>query len=168
MKPLVDLSIPWLIVTNVILWGFLQFGLAKIMTSFPPRWFHPGRLPYRLGVWEGHGRFWDKWFRVQGWKKRLPSGARMTGGFSLERMFTRDPDRMERIRIETCRAEATHLLALGLISVFFLFNPIWAMPVHVFYGLLSNFPCLIAQRYNRGKLERLLQLRNQTSRPKKS
>jgi hypothetical protein len=61
---------------------------------------------------------------------------------------------------ETWRGELCHWCALGCAPVFFLWNPWWADLIMVGYGLLANLPCILAQRYNRLRLQRLLSRRS--------
>ena len=41
-------------------------------------------------------------------------------------------------------------------EAFFLWNPCWADLVMVAYALAANLPCILAQRYNRSRFQRLL------------
>jgi glycosyl-4,4'-diaponeurosporenoate acyltransferase len=40
--------------------------------------------------------------------------------------------------------------------VFFLWNPWWSDLIIVAYALTANLPCILAQRYNRARFQRLL------------
>ena len=71
-----------------------------------------------------------------------------------------DPDYLRRFIRETWRGELCHWGALGCAPVFFLWNPWWADVIMVSYGLLANLPCILAQRYNRLRLRRLLSRRS--------
>ena len=51
-------------------------------------------------------------------------------------------------------------VALGCAPVFFLWNPWWADLVMVAYALAANLPCILAQRYNRLRFQRLLARRS--------
>ena len=63
---------------------------------------------------------------------------------------------LERFIRETWRGELCHWAALGCTPVFFLWNPLWADLVMVSYALVGNLPCILAQRYNRARFQRLL------------
>ena len=57
---------------------------------------------------------------------------------------------------ETKRAELTHWLTIVPAPVFFLWNPVWAGWVIIAYALIANLPFIITQRYNRGRIESIL------------
>jgi glycosyl-4,4'-diaponeurosporenoate acyltransferase len=40
--------------------------------------------------------------------------------------------------------------------VTFLWNWLWVDPVMVLYAIAANGPCLVTQRYNRARLQRIL------------
>ena len=55
------------------------------------------------------------------------------------------------------RTSLTHWAIAALGPVFFLWNPWWLALALLGYGLLATVPCLLVQRYNRARLEGLLQ-----------
>ena len=153
----IDLPIIWILVLNVAGWPVIQLSLAWSFTRMPLRWFNPG--PAR--VWEQDGRFYERAFGVKRWKDRLPDGARWVGGgFAKGKLSGRDPEYLHRFIRETWRGELCHWVALGCAPVFILWNPWWADLVMVAYGVVANLPCILAQRYNRLRFERLLARRS--------
>ena len=52
-------------------------------------------------------------------------------------------------------AELAHVPILLLGPVFFAFNPWWLALVMVAYAIVANVPCILVQRYNRARLERI-------------
>jgi len=46
--------------------------------------------------------------------------------------------------------------------VFYLWNPPWACVVMTLYGFAANLPCILVQRANRIKIERILRGANTT------
>jgi glycosyl-4,4'-diaponeurosporenoate acyltransferase len=57
---------------------------------------------------------------------------------------------------ESCRAELTHWLAIPPFIVFGLFTPPAALPIMFVYALAVNMPCILAQRYNRPRIQKHL------------
>ncbi|MBN8215681.1 MAG: hypothetical protein J0L75_03525 [Spirochaetes bacterium] len=143
----------WLLVLlNVLGWLFLQLGLAFVAVRLPLKWFRPSAFLFATRRFERGGKLWDRLFSVKAWMGKLPSGAALTGSFNMQNLGRRDGAYFTRFAGETCRAEATHLVALCLVPLFALFNPPWAMIIHVSYAILANGPCLLAQRVNRPRL----------------
>jgi len=54
------------------------------------------------------------------------------------------------------RAEFAHWLTMAGAPVFLLWNECWAELIMIVYALAVNLPCIIAQRYNRSRLRRLI------------
>jgi glycosyl-4,4'-diaponeurosporenoate acyltransferase len=141
------------VVLNVAGWPVIQFGLAWAFTRMPVSWFQPGSG----AAWERGGHFYERWFRIKDWKDRLPDAARwFGGGFAKGSLAARDADYLHRFVRETWRGELCHWCALGFAPVFFLWNPLWADLVMVAYALAANLPCILAQRYNRARFQRVL------------
>jgi glycosyl-4,4'-diaponeurosporenoate acyltransferase len=60
---------------------------------------------------------------------------------------------------ETRRAEYVHWAALGPLAVMPWWNPPWLMVGMAVYAAIANGPCIVVQRYNRGRTEAILQRR---------
>ena len=121
----------------------------------------------RLRPWERGGRTYDRWLHVTTWKDRLPeAGALFRGGFS-KRAARHDRAHLEELLVATRRAERAHWAILALAPTFFLWIPAFAMPwwlatTMFAYGVVANVPCIVVQRYNRGRLARILSPRSRT------
>ena len=150
---LIELPILWVLVLNVAGWPVLQLGLAWAFTRTPVSRFHPPRS----FAWERGGRFYERLFGIKRWKDRLPDAARwFGGGFAKGTLASLDSNYLRRFIVETWRGELCHWIALGFAPVFFLWNPWWADLVMAGYAIAANLPCILAQRYNRLRLRRLL------------
>jgi glycosyl-4,4'-diaponeurosporenoate acyltransferase len=91
--------------------------------------------------------------RVHRWKDALPeAGSFFSGGFSKRALRHRDPEYLRRFLTETCRAELSHWLAVTLGLNFFLRNPWYVGLIMLVYGLATNLPFILVQRYNRLRL----------------
>jgi len=147
----------WTIVVNGAAWGILQPGIAYLCTQIPVSAFSASTWLFRPRTWERDGDIYQRAFRVRRWKGWLPSGgAVFEGGFSMRRIASSDTVYLHRWVRETCRAELTHWVAVLVSALFFLWNrPLVAM-LMVVYALAANLPCIIAQRYNRPRLLRVL------------
>ncbi len=149
----IELPIGWMIALNVVSWPLIQLGLAWIFTRLPVSCF-----TLRRGwSWEVDGRFYENTLRIKRWKDHLPDGsAWFGGGFAKANLTSRDRAYLERFIRETWRGELCHWIAIGFSPLFFLWNPWWADLVMVGYALGANLPCILAQRYNRVRIHRLL------------
>jgi glycosyl-4,4'-diaponeurosporenoate acyltransferase len=155
--PLIDLPLGWAVGLDVLVWAVAGFvaGYLAYRTSVA-RLSRDGVLT-RLRSFEHDGRWYERRLRIKSWKDRLPeAGAFFAGGFSKRSLRASDPDTLERFVAETRRAERTHWWLVALGPVFFLWNPWWLALVMVAYAVVANLPCLLVQRYNRARLQRVL------------
>ena len=156
----IELSIVWIIVLNVAGWLAIQLGLAWLFTRVPATWFNPPASR----AWERGGRFYECIFSVKRWKDRLPDAALwFGGGFAKGTLVSTEPEYLLRFIRETWRGELCHWFALGFAPLFFLWNPWWGGLIVVAYALAANLPCILAQRYNRLRFQRLLARRERGS-----
>jgi glycosyl-4,4'-diaponeurosporenoate acyltransferase len=113
--------------------------------------------PLRLRAFERDGRVYERVLHIKAWKDLLPeAGSLFRGGFSKRRILRHDRAYLERFARETRRAERTHWAILALGPVFYAWNPWWLATAMLAFGVLANVPCLLVQRYNRARLERVL------------
>lgn len=149
---LIELPIAWIIVLNAGGWLAIQMSFAWAFTRMPLRWFEPSSA----FSWERGGRFYETFFHVKAWKDRLPDAARwIGGGFAKGTLAQRDRDYLDRFARETWRGELCHWAAIACAPVFFLWNPWWGDVIIVAYALAANLPCILAQRHNRARFQRL-------------
>ncbi len=150
---LIDLPISIVVILNLIGWPIIQLPLAWLFTEFPLSWF----TAPKTRKWEKNGTIYDHLFSVKKWKDRLPDGASwMSNGFAKGKLESTEPEYLQRFIQETWRGELCHWTAIACAPVFFLWNPLWADIVMVCYALLANLPCILAQRYNRIRLRKIL------------
>jgi glycosyl-4,4'-diaponeurosporenoate acyltransferase len=150
---LIELPIVWIIVLNVAGWLAIQLGFAWVFTKMPVTWFDPGSV----FEWERDGRFCERMFRIKDWKDRLPDAAHwFGGGFAKGTLAATNRDYLQRFVCETWRGELCHWTATACTPVFFLWNPWWGDLLIVAYALAANLPCILAQRYNRARFQRVL------------
>lgn len=139
------------VVVNACTWATLQLGLVLFANRVSA---------LRFGVcaseWERNGRIYRS-LGVHRWKDRLPdAGGWFAGGFSKRNLRNRSLAELDRFARETRRAEWVHWCAIGALPLFKLWNSWPAMLVNAAYAIAANFPCIIVQRYNRGRIAPLL------------
>jgi glycosyl-4,4'-diaponeurosporenoate acyltransferase len=91
------------------------------------------------------------------WKHWIPdAGGALPGGVRKATLVRRDPAALRRLVVETRRAELVHwvLWPAGLLTALWL--PPAGVLVNVAFATMFNLPCLLLQRFNRGRLRRCL------------
>jgi glycosyl-4,4'-diaponeurosporenoate acyltransferase len=127
------------------------------MTQMRLKHFNPQAWGFRKRNWEKEGRVYQKIFCVKKWKGLLPEGAVLFAkGFRKKELKEKNENYFRIFITETCRAECAHWLTMVFSPLFFLWNPFWVGVGMIVYSLMVNLPCIIAQRYNRIRLERVL------------
>jgi glycosyl-4,4'-diaponeurosporenoate acyltransferase len=140
-----------------ILWPVLQVAAALICLKLSDSCFSPFFFFYRSHAWEKNGAIYKTIFKVHRWKKLLPDGgAVMKGGYKKKSMDSFTKNGMNKFLTESCRAEMTHWLAIFPFWVFGFFAPGKVMFFMFLYALGINLPCIIAQRYNRPRIIKLI------------
>lgn len=94
---------------------------------------------------------------IRMWKRWIPdAGGALPGGVPKASLVRRDRASLQRLVLETRRAELVHwaLLPGGLLTALWL--PPAGVLVNVVFALAFNLPCLLLQRYNRARLQRCL------------
>jgi glycosyl-4,4'-diaponeurosporenoate acyltransferase len=156
---LIELPVPVLIAVNIVAWAVFHLGLAALATALPLKLFKRDGWVCRERCFENNGRIYERLFAVRRWKGLLPEGADIIGaGFRKGHLENRDADYLHRFYLETCRSEICHWTVWLCGWFFFLWNPPWAGWVMVVYATFANFPCIIAQRYNRLRLRRVCKI----------
>jgi len=153
---LINMPIGWLIALNVFGWPVIHIVVAAIFTRLPATRFNPHSWLFRPRRWETNSRPYQRIFSVKSWKALLPDGAPWFRGFSKRNLAGRGDVYLARFVRETCRSESAHWVMLLGAGIFFLWNPLWADVVMVGYAIIANLPCILAQRYNRVRLMRVL------------
>lgn len=148
-------SFAFILSANILGWPIIQLSVAAWMLHRPASSFAHDNALTRERQWEQHGRLYRRLFAVERWKHLLPDAAPWLGGVAKKQFLYPAPD-FPRLLAETRRAELAHWIMLAFTPLFFLWNPLWACAVMTAYGLLTNIPCILAQRFNRARLRRAL------------
>jgi glycosyl-4,4'-diaponeurosporenoate acyltransferase len=163
---LIFLSDELTIILCFVVWPVLQVGAALICLNLPNRFYSPDSFFFRAHRFENEGRIYDRIFRVSRWKHLLPDGGMVwkKRGFKKKKLDSFSEEILNRFLVESARGELTHWLAIFPFWVFWFFTPPIVPWIMLIYALLVNMPCIIAQRYNRPRVQRVL-IRKQRPKP---
>lgn len=158
--PLLELPDVAIVAVNVAGSAALQAGTGWIAHRTPEDRLQRDGPVLRLRAVEDDGRWYERRMRIRRWKDRVPeAGAFFAGGRSKRRLPGRSTGDLERFAVETRRAERGHWLALSGAPLFALVNPPLGVVLMLAYGLGSNLPFIVIQRYNRARIARVLRRR---------
>ena len=144
---------------DVAAWFVIHMGVSYIVTRQPLASFNVNSWLYRKRNWERNGKFYEKFFRLKTWKGRLPDGAAIfKHGFEKKRLKETSNDYLDSFLRDTCRAELTHWIIFLFGPLFLIWNLFWVGIVMIIYATVVNMPCIITQRYNRIRLQRIVKL----------
>lgn len=155
---IIYLSTSWTILVDFLIWFIIHMGVVYFIVRIPLQRFDPYGWLFRTRPWEEGGNFYQRFFRIKRWKRYLPDGAPLLGsrGFPKKKLQEKTPEYLGAFLRETCRAELTHWLTLLFAPFFFSWNPLWVGFFMIFYALTENLPLIMAQRYNRARLRRII------------
>ncbi|MGI2329097.1 glycosyl-4,4'-diaponeurosporenoate acyltransferase [Planococcus sp. YIM B11945] len=163
--PFIELAIGWMVLVDVAAWLFFHLLLSYGASLLPFHSFERrGRL-FQSFRFERHGELWQQLFRIKAWKGKLPDGAMIfKSAYNKKALHGNDAASLAEFLVESRRAEFTHWVLLMPLPLFLLWNPPLAFWLNAAYAILFNLPFILAQRYNRPRLERLIQLKQNKSR----
>ena len=147
---------------NFFGWPLIHLAIGFAALRLPQHLFARDGWLTAPRPWERDGRLYRDWLAIRKWKSLLPDGAPWLGGFAKKKISACDPAYLAQFLLETRRAELAHWCMLSCLPVFFLWNPPWARLVMTGYALAANLPCILAQRYNRIVLDRVVRTRRRT------
>lgn len=151
---LIELPSLWNILLDVAVWAVIHLVVAVLSIRMPLHRFAVDSPLYRTRAWEEGGRVYQRVFHIRRWKHLLPDGGSwFKNGFAKKHLTGRDAAYFARFAAESRRAEWTHWLCIPPAFLFFLWNPVPVGFVMILYALAVNLPCILAQRFNRPRLE---------------
>lgn len=155
--PIISFSVMWTIIIDVAAWAFFHLFISISCFLMPLQYFQQNSSLFKIADWENSGQLWQRLVAVKRWKEFIPDGARLFKlGYEKKTLQGFDNETLKIFAAETKRAELTHWLCILPAPLFFLWNPVWAGWVMILYALLFNIPFIIVQRYNRARLETIL------------
>ena len=147
----------WTVLLVCVLWPVLQMAAAEISRLLPDLYFNHELSIYRCRAWERQGAIYNAWFKIRHWKHLLPDGgAIVPGGYAKKHLTDYSPGNLHKFLNESCRAEFSHWLAILPFWIFGLIGPPVIMVYMLVYALIINVPCIMAQRFNRPRIAKLL------------
>lgn len=81
----------------------------------------------------------------------------MKSGFEKKKLESFSKSSFEEFLLESCRAEMIHWLAILPFWFFGFFAPPVVILYMLIFALGINIPCIIAQRYNRPRIVRIIE-----------
>lgn len=154
---LVELSGIQIVVLNLVMIPIIHLSISWWFTKLPASRFEKDSFLYRKRFWELGGRIYRRFFRIHLWKNRLPDAAPWFSGVPKKNLASADPGYLRSFIAETRRGEAAHLAQIAALLITLVWNPWPAAAVAIIvYAFLSNLPCILLQRHNRIRLQRVL------------
>jgi glycosyl-4,4'-diaponeurosporenoate acyltransferase len=145
------------ILIDIAAWLVIHLGISYFMSRISRDRFFTYSWLYQKRAWEKNGYIYEKYFKVKSWKKWLPDGAVIfKNGFEKKKLKRFENKYFKIFSKETCRAESTHWIAMFFSLIFFIWNLWWVGIIMIVYAITVNLPCIIAQRYNRIRLNRII------------
>lgn len=145
-----------MVATFFIVWPLLQLTMTMICNCIPLDKFNDNLFLLKTYKWEKEGQIYKKVFKIHRWKHLLPDGAKVhKNGFEKKYLKTYERGYLEEFILQTGRAEISHWLQIFPFWVFGLWCPPYVVWCMLFYAILVNLPCILAQRYNRPRLIRV-------------
>ncbi|MEO6629277.1 MAG: hypothetical protein ABIP03_12000 [Aquihabitans sp.] len=155
----------WTVALSALTWFVTSFVVGRWAAGWPAERLARAGPFTRLRAWEHSGNWWQRRFRVLRWKDRLPeAGALFEGGRSKRHIGSRASVDLDIFRLETIRAERVHWLIMASTPVHLIWCRATIAVGMVVFGLAFNVPFIIIQRYNRGRIDRVLARRSRTGR----
>jgi glycosyl-4,4'-diaponeurosporenoate acyltransferase len=146
------------IVVDVIAWGIFHTATGYAAYRLDESRLSRDGWLLRPRRFETAGRWYRRWLRIHRWKDKVPeAGAFFRGGVSKRQLPAFDVAGLELFARETRRAELAHWWSMCCGFVFVLWNPRLAAGLLVGYGVVANLPFIVIQRYNRSRIQALLE-----------
>ncbi|KAA1039591.1 glycosyl-4,4'-diaponeurosporenoate acyltransferase [Macrococcus equipercicus] len=144
-----------LVLRNIAAWSLINIGNSFVMSKLPVKLFSTRKL-FKTYRWEHGGELWQIVFNVKAWKHRLPDGTLfIKSGHNKSVLPDYRAATLNTFFLEMRRAELTHWITMTAGLLFFFWNPRWAALLNILFGIISNAPFIITQRYNRPRIEKL-------------
>lgn len=140
----------WPVAVLVVLSQILSSYLVNLLSYSMLYRLYPF---FRTRKIERNGEIYQKLFRIRSWKEYIPA----VGVFDKKNL-RKDMDReyISQFLLESLRAELCHEYAMIFAVVLIFLTVDSANSKIIFYSILLNAPCIMIQRYNRPRFERLL------------
>jgi glycosyl-4,4'-diaponeurosporenoate acyltransferase len=147
------------LVSSAALWLSWSLVVGSLLNRLPLAWL---QRPTPTGEAQMVGlrvalRRQERCWRIRHWKRWMPdAGNALPGGIRKASLARRDPAALQRLMAETRRAELVHWLLWPAWLFTLLWLPLAGVVLNLLFATAFNLPCLVLQRYNRLRLQRLL------------
>lgn len=146
-------------IVDVIAWMIIHLSIGFWSSRIPIAWFNPQNILYRTYRWEKGGKIYQSILHVRSWKCYAPDGGSLyPDTFSMRRLPNYDVEYLERWLKESCRSELCHWLMILPGFLFFFWNSVFLGWFMVFYAVVNNIFPIVIQRFNRPRMQRVLNL----------
>lgn len=142
------------VLIDCLVWAVWGTAVGVLAPRVPLRMLDHDSWLTRARCFESQGRAYEK-LHIRHWKGWLPDAGGWFGGRS-KRNLEGGRSGLARFSAETRRAELVHWLVIAIAPVFAAWNPPPLLVVMVLYALVANVPCIVVQRYNRARIDRVL------------
>ena len=148
----------WTLFLDISVWVVIHLGFSYACSMIPLNKLNPGNCWYRIKNFEDEGNIYTGFFKIKKWKHFVPDGAELfKNSFPKKKLQSYSPEYLRIFTLETCRGELTHCLQILPAGIFFLWNIWWVGIIMIVYALCVNIPCILLQRYNRIRLQKVLE-----------
>lgn len=145
------------ILAIILLWTAIQIIVPLFCLQIRDKYLSASSVFFKTYKWEKDGDFYNKVFKIRKWKHLLPDGGATTkNGFKKKHIDTTSKENLYKFNTESCRAELVHWVLILPFWLIGFIAPPFVIPVMLLYALVANLPCIIAQRYNRPRISKLL------------
>ena len=150
-----------LVLVDVAAWTGLSLVVGYVASRLPAGMLAADTRLTTIRPAEAGGRRWER-LMVRRWKDLLPEAGGLFGGRSKKRLA--GPSEVDAHVIETRRAEYVHWTLAACGPLFLLWNPPAMGAVMMAFGVVFNAPFVVVQRFNRARLLRVVERRQQLQR----
>ena len=149
------MSLVRVVAVDALAWAAWSATVGYVFHRLPATCFQADGPLTRLRPWERSGRAYQR-LGIRRWKDKLPeAGALFPGGASKRSLGGASTADLERFAAETRRAESVHWTIPVITPALALWNPAPLAAAMAVYALAANLPCLMVQRYNRARIQRV-------------
>ncbi|MEX3499858.1 glycosyl-4,4'-diaponeurosporenoate acyltransferase [Staphylococcus capitis] len=150
-------SITRLIILHSLFWFVVQMSIAHLGTRIPKSFFEKYSYLFRSFQWEENGELWDHTLKVSKWKRLIPEGAQINKDIYDKSKLSLNIEETRSLLLEMRRAELIHWISILPVWLF-VKAPRYIKMINIAYVLFSHLPVIVAQRYNRPRIERLIRI----------
>lgn len=151
------LSSIWVLILDFAAWFAISIGVSYSFYRIADVKFTQDDWLTKPRAFERTNALYKKTFFIMRWKSLLPDGSGiLRKGFQKKRLLSNEESYLNQFVLESRRAEWTHVVSILFIPLFLLWNTWIDEAIITLYGLVVNVPCILAQRYNRFRLTRVI------------